>query len=149
MVVGQNPGYYETVEKRPFIGKAGKNFDQFLSTVLGLERKYIYITNTVKCYTPNNRGPIDEEINACKTFLKQEFEVIKPKIVLALGNYAVQYFTGHGGMTRCHGQVEYSKEFGVQVFPMYHPSPLNMNKAQIWELTKRDFEKLKRILEKE
>lgn len=149
MVVGQNPGYYETVEKKPFIGKAGKNFDAFLSEVLGLERKYIYITNTVKCYTPNNRGPTDEEVQTCKRFLKQELEIIKPRIILALGNYALQYFTGHGGMTRCHGKIEHSKEFDVDVFPMYHPSPLNMNKAEIRELTRKDFETLKQILEKE
>jgi DNA polymerase len=147
MVVGQNPGYDETVRGRPFVGIAGKNFDEFLSSVLGIERKHIYITNTVKCYTPRNRGPYPEEMALCKHFLKKEIEIIKPKIILALGNYALQYFTKHGGISKCHGQLEYSKEFEINVFPMYHPSPLNMNKLSIRQITENDFRTLKRILE--
>lgn len=146
MVVGQNPGYNETVKKKPFIGAAGKRFDKFLQEI-ELTRRDIYISNTVKCYTPNNRGPTSEEVGACKDFLKQELETVQPKIVVALGNYALQYFTGHTGMSRCHGQIEYSEEFSVDVFPLYHPSPLNMNKPEIVELTRKDFQKLKKYLE--
>lgn len=142
MVVGQNPGYNETVQKKPFIGAAGKNFDKFLGEI-GLTRNDIYITNTVKCYTPDNRGPESDEVQACKDFLKYELETIKPQIVVVLGNYALEYFTGHGGMSKCHGRIEHSTEFDVDVFPMYHPSPLNMNKAEIVKLARQDFEKLK------
>lgn len=147
MVAGQNPGYDETVQGRPFVGRAGKNFDEFLSTILGIDRRHIYITNTVKCYTPGNRGPYPEEIALCKHFLKREIEIVRPLIVLALGNYALQYFTRHGGMSKCHGKLEYSEEFNVNVFPLYHPSPLNMNKAEIHQQTKDDFRALKQILE--
>ncbi len=148
MVVGQNPGYDETVQGRPFVGISGKTFDELLSNTLGIERKHIYITNTVKCYTPKNRGPYPEEMALCKHFLKREIEIIKPKIVLALGNYALQYFTKHGGISKCHGQLERSKEFDVDVFPVYHPSPLNMNKPSIRRATEEDFRTLKQILEK-
>ena len=145
IVVGQNPGYNETVQGKPFIGAAGKNFDRFLAEI-GLTRQDIYITNTVKCYTPDNRGPESDEVQACKEILKKELEAIKPQVVVALGNYALDYFTGHGRMSKCHGQVEHSAEFDVDVFPMYHPSPLNMNKANIVKEAREDFAKLKQYL---
>lgn len=148
MVVGQNPGYNETIQKQPFVGAAGKNFDQFLVDVLGLTRREIYITNTVKCYSPNNRPPLPEEMDACKTFLKREIETVQPKLIVALGNYALQYFTGHAGMTRYHGRIERSEEFSIDVFPMYHPSPLNMNKPEKRKETEEDFRILKAHLEK-
>lgn len=147
MVVGQNPGYDETIQGKPFVGVSGKRFDQFLADILGIERKHVYITNTVKCYTPKNRGPHPEEMALCKHFLKREIGIIQPKIILALGNYALQYFCKHGGMSKCHGQLEHSEEFGVDVFPVYHPSPLNMNKVSVREQTEEDFRKLKRLLE--
>lgn len=148
MVVGQNPGYDETVQGKPFVGISGKTFDSFLSEILGISRKYVYITNTVKCYTPKNRGPYPEEMALCKHFLKKEIEIVKPKIVLALGNYALQYFTKHGGISKCHGKLEWSEEFGINVFPVYHPSPMNMNKPDIRRITEADFHKLKKMLEK-
>lgn len=147
MVVGQNPGYNETVQKKPFIGAAGKNFDKFLQEI-GLERKQVYVSNTVKCYTSNNRAPQFHETAACKDFLKREVECVKPKVIVALGNYALKYFTGSMGMSRMHGKLVRSKEFDVDVFPMYHPSPMNMNKQAIVDLTKKDFQKLREHLEK-
>lgn len=149
MVVGQNPGYTETVQKKPFVGDAGKNFDSFLTTLLGISRQYVYITNTVKCYTPGNRPPTDEEIEACRDFLREEIAIIQPKIILVLGNYALHYFTKHGGISGCHGKIERSQEFNVDVFPMYHPSPLNMNKEHLKIQTEQDFLKLKTLLQKE
>jgi len=146
VVVGQNPGYNETIIKKPFVGAAGKNFDQMLQQTLGVDRNHIYITNTIKCYTPGNRAPTDEEVYACKDFLKQEIGIIQPEIIVVLGNYALQYFTKHAGMTNSHGKLEKSAEFGINVFPMYHPSPLNMNKVEIKKQAEEDFIKLKQIL---
>lgn len=146
VVVGQNPGYNETIIKKPFVGDAGKNFDQFLQNILGIDRDHIYITNTIKCYTPDNRAPTEEEVEACKDFLKQEIQIIQPKIIVVLGNYALKYFTKHGGITKSHGKLERSEEFEVDVFPMYHPSPLNMNKAEIRRQAEEDFMKLKQFL---
>ena len=146
VVVGQNPGYSETIIKKPFVGDAGKNFDGFLQTILSIERKYIYITNTIKCYTPGNRPPTDQEIAACKDFLKQEIEIVQPQVVITLGNYALQYFTKHSGITKCHGEMEHSEEFNIDVFPMYHPSPLNMNKPLTRQVAEEDFRKLKALL---
>lgn len=147
MVVGQNPGYNETIQGKPFVGAAGKNFDEFLCDVLGLERKHIYITNTVKCYSPKNRAPYWDEIDACRHFLKREIEIVRPKVVLALGNYALQYLTKTTGMSKCHGQMKWSEEFNVHVFPLYHPSPMNMNKSTIKQATTDDFVTLKEFLE--
>jgi DNA polymerase len=138
VVVGQGPGYYETVERKPFVGAAGRNFDKLL-TEFGLVRKLLYITNTIKCYCPGNRGPYPDEVANCKPFLQQELAIIQPQLIIALGNYALQYFTGHRGISKCHGQVEYSEEFGVDVIPVYHPSPLNMNKEAKRQAARKDF----------
>ncbi len=146
MVVGQNPGYNETVEGQPFIGAAGKNFDEFLSDILGLERDHIYITNTVKCYSPKNRAPYWDETDACRHFLEKEIAIIQPKVVLALGNYALQYLTGTSGIGSCHGRMKWSEQYKVNVFPLYHPSPMNMNKKTIRQATENDFDTLRVFL---
>ena len=146
MVVGQNPGFNETVQKKPFIGAAGKNFDAFLAEI-GMSRKDFYITNTVKCYSPGNRAPKSNEIAACKSILQREIEIVKPKLILVLGNYALQYFIKETGITSKHGMVIKSLEFDIPVFVMYHPSPMNMNKSAIKQEARADFERLKAHLE--
>ncbi len=147
MVVGQNPGFNETQKGKPFIGAAGKNFDKFLADILELDRDHIYITNTVKCYSPKNRAPYWDETDACRHFLRREIEAIQPKVILALGNYAAQYFLKKTGMKDLHGKKVWSEEFNVYVVPLYHPSPMNMNKPVLKQATTDDFIKLKKMLE--
>lgn len=142
-VIGQNPGYNEVLRKRPFVGDSGIFFDERLINIVGLTRQQIYVTNALKCYTPNNRKPERSELDNCRAFLKKELKIIQPMVVVALGNFALDYMTGHTGISSCHGRVEYSKEFDVPVFPMYHPSPMNTNKPALKEKMEKDFTKLR------
>ena len=147
MIVAQNPGKEEVKKKLPLIGPSGKNLN-YLLTLAGLEREEVYITNTVKCFTPGNRAPLPAEIKACKNFLKKEIEIIKPEIVLALGNYAVKYFLKKVGVCALHGTVQHSEEFDVDVFITFHPSPMNYNKDITKKFLYDDFAKLRKVLQK-
>ena len=87
MLVGQNPGIEEERQGRPFVGRAGK----YLTTILeknGLNRRDLYITNIVKCRTPQNRKPTSKEIEDCLPVLLEEIDKIKPELIVLLGNVA-------------------------------------------------------------
>src|SRR5262245_53939535 len=82
MVIGRNPGFTEDKEGRPFIGPAGKHLDRFFGDA-GILREKVYITNTAKCYGgPGDPCPTDEVFDCCESFLKQELELIKPKLIM-------------------------------------------------------------------
>ena len=89
MLVGQNPGAEEDKTGKPFVGRAGK----FLNKVLaenGIDRQEIFITNIVKHVTPKNRKPFPDEIEACVPYLRKQFELVKPKVVVLMGTVAWQ-----------------------------------------------------------
>ena len=146
MVIGQNPGETEVKLGVPFVGMSGKFFDSCIKEVLGIERSALYITNTVKCYTQGNRAPTNEETANCRAFLDKEIEVIKPKIIVTLGNPALKQITGYVGITKWHGQIILSLRYKTPVLPLYHPSPLNTNKPAIREEFKQDLAKLREYL---
>lgn len=89
MIVGMNPGYNEARIGRPFVGRSGQLLDKILKAA-GIERSEVYVTNTVKHRTPENRAPLKEEVAACKPFLDEEYERIKPKVVVLMGASAQQ-----------------------------------------------------------
>ena len=85
LIIGEAPGDYEDEKGKPFVGKAGKFLDKILKAI-GLSRnKNVYITNILKCKTPNNRDPLLSEINNCNSYLLKQIDLIKPKIIIALG----------------------------------------------------------------
>jgi DNA polymerase len=145
MIVGQNPGKEETKIRRPFVGRSGQFFDQMFEEHVGVPRKELYVTNVVKCFTEGNRAPVPSEIKNCFAYLKQEIEIMKPRIIVTLGNFALKALLGNDRtITDCHGKV-YETEYG-KVFPLLHPSPLNMNKPDKRKLFTEDLKKLKEIL---
>ena len=88
LIVGEAPNEYEDEKGRPFIGKAGKLLDKILNAI-GLSRtENVYLTNVLKCKTPSNRDPLLSEINNCNSYLLKQIEIIKPKIIVALGKVA-------------------------------------------------------------
>ena len=89
MFVGEAPGFYEDRQGEPFVGAAGKLLNELLQSI-GLSRGDIFIANVIKCRPPNNRDPLPEEIETCKPFLLQQIELISPKLVCTLGNFATQ-----------------------------------------------------------
>ena len=97
MVVGQNPGRDETEKGEPFVGTSGKMFDQLFEEVLGMNRAYLYISNCVRCATPDSRRPTFDEIETCEYFLEKEISILKPRVVITLGGPAFTQLTGMNG----------------------------------------------------
>ncbi len=93
MFVGEAPGFYEDKQGIPFVGAAGKLLDELLEGA-GLSRNDVYIANVIKCRPPDNRDPMADEVETCKPFLLQQIELIKPKVVCTLGNFAMQTLLG-------------------------------------------------------
>ncbi len=90
MFVGEGPGECEDEEGKPFVGPAGEVLDNMMKNEMGIERKAVYIANIVMCRPPDNRKPKPEECEECSPFLKRQIEVIKPKVIVALGATAAK-----------------------------------------------------------
>jgi len=126
MIVGQNPGYNECIQREPFVGDAGKIFDKAIEG-FGFKRSDFYISNIVKCHTLNNEKPGFEEISRCEAILRLEMLVVRPILVITLG--AVAFGAFHPKLTFGDhlGKIVRSEKFGVNVYPIYHPSPRNLS----------------------
>ena len=140
VLVGEAPGAEETRLKRPFVGKAGKNLDEFLD-VLGCKREDIYITNVVK-FRPfkvsemgrlSNRPPTKDEIACMLPALMREIEAVAPKVVVTLGNVPLRAVSGQSCVTigACHAQPMNAKARSREfvLFPLYHPASIIYNRA--------------------
>ena len=121
MLVGQNPGFYETNEGRPFIGAAGQYLDSLLFQA-NIPRDEVAITNLVKCLTPGNRQPSPVEIKACSKWLDLEVDAVDPYIIVAMGKPATEHFLGPdcGSMELLNGKPIPLN--GRVILPMYHPA---------------------------
>ncbi len=98
MFIGEAPGRQEDIQGRPFVGAAGKLLDALISSILGLRREDVFITNVVKCRPPNNRDPLPEEISICSPYLDQQISIIKPKIIVCLGRHSSKYILSKIGI---------------------------------------------------
>ena len=144
MFVGEAPGFYEDRQGEPFVGAAGKLPTELLQSI-GLSRSDIFIANVIKCRPPNNRDPLPEEIETCKPFLLQQIELIKPKLVCTLGNFATQTLLERKvGITKVRGQVIRMPNFIV--FPLLHPAAA-LHQGNLRVPLKEDFQKLKVVLD--
>ena len=133
VMVGEAPGEQETVQGRPFVGKAGKNLTEFL-TLSGIERKELYITHTVKVRPTKispagrivNRPPTKEEIQLFLPWLKREIEIVKPRCICTLGNVPLKALLGNDRtIGDVHGQ--FIEADGRVIYPMYHPASMIYN----------------------
>lgn len=142
MVVGEAPGQQETQQQRPFVGAAGKNLDAFLEAV-NIGRDKLFITNVVK-FRPtksnpatgriSNRPPTREEIALCQRFLREEIQLVVPKVLVTLGNVALKAVSGNDKLTigAVHGQLQQAARpdgVTVNLFPLYHPASIIYNRA--------------------
>ena len=118
---GEAPGKDEQDQGLPFVGASGKLLNKVL-TELGLDiDKDIYVANIIKCRPPDNRKPTDIEINCCIDYLEEQLSLINPKVIVALGNTAIQTLTNTAfGITKLHGK--FLKHDNIQVLCAYHPS---------------------------
>ena len=122
LFIGEGPGEQEDLKGEPFVGPAGKLLDQMLS-IIDLDRSNVYITNIVKCRPPGNRDPQDNEQDACISFLRNQFALIRPQIVVCLGRIAAKRIINPDyRITREHGQW-YCRN-GIWMTAIYHPSAL-------------------------
>jgi uracil-DNA glycosylase len=134
LVVGEAPGENEDLQGEPFVGQAGKLLDNMLRA-LGLGRhEKVYIANVLKCRPPGNRNPEPDEVAQCEPFLRRQVELLQPKIILAMGRFAVQSLLNtQDPIGKLRGRVhEYN---GVPVVVTYHPAYLLRNlpdKAKAW-----------------
>ena len=144
MFVGEAPGFYEDKQGEPFVGAAGKLLTDLLQSV-GLSRSEIYIANVIKCRPPDNRDPQPDEIETCKPFLLQQIQLINPKLVCSLGNFATQTLLGKKiGITKVRGRVIRLPEF--LLFPLLHPAAA-LHQGNLRAPLGEDFQKLKSVLE--
>ncbi len=140
MFVGEAPGEQEDLQGEPFVGRAGKLLDDILRAI-DLSREQVYIANVLKCRPPNNRDPRSDEIELCEPYLKQQIELIKPKLLVALGRIsATTLLRTKDSLTNMREKV-YSYH-GTDMVVTYHPAALLRNpnwKRPAWE----DFKKIR------
>ena len=141
--VGEAPGRNEDIHGEPFVGAAGKRLDMILEDT-GIDRKDVYITNIVKCRPPKNRVPSKKEEESCNDFIKQEIEIINPKILCVMGNTAYGTLLDGKEITKNHGKIV--EKDGRKFFVTFHPAATIYNQKLVEEL-KEDFRKLAKFLE--
>ena len=140
MIVGEAPGEQEDRQGEPFVGKSGQLLDNMLRAI-ALTRgeaepaRQVYIANTLKCRPPGNRNPAPGELAACEGFLIRQVQLVQPKIILAMGAYAVQsLLRSKEPVGRLRGRVHHYQ--GVPLIVTYHPAYLLRNmedKAKAWD----------------
>jgi DNA polymerase len=113
MFIGEAPGYNEDLQGKPFVGKAGKVFDELLESVT-LQRKEVYIANILKCRPPNNRDPLLNEIKNCKNYLDRQISIIQPKVIVPLGNFASFYIFEKYNLKKEKISKVHGKSFSVR-----------------------------------
>jgi len=134
MFVGEAPGADEDVQGVPFVGRAGQLLTKIIEAI-ELTREDVYIANVIKCRPPQNRNPEPDEIETCEPFLFQQIDVIKPKVIVALGKFAAQtLLRSEEPISRLRGRVfDYR---GSKLLPTFHPAYLLRNpssKREVWE----------------
>ncbi len=147
MLIGEAPGYYESVERRPFVGRSG----QLLRKVLAesdLQASQVYISNIIKVRPPDNRDPLPHEILAFKPYLDAEINLIKPKLIVTLGRFSMAKFLPDVKVSQVHGRLHKIKwnEKTFFILPMYHPAAA-LRATKIKESFIKDFAKIKKVID--
>ena len=147
MFVGEAPGFHEDQQGKPFVGRAGQLLDELLGEI-GLSRSDVFVCNTLKCRPPDNRDPQPDEIDACRPHLERQIELIEPRVICTLGNFATKLLSGSPqGITRVRG-VPQARELGgrpVFLYPIFHPAAALRTTAMLEQL-RADFRALPRLL---
>lgn len=122
LFIGEGPGEQEDIQGEPFVGRAGKLLDTMLE-LIDLDRSKIYIANMVKCRPPKNRDPLETEQAACAGWLRDQIELIDPKLIVCLGRIsAMKFIRADFKISKEHGQ--WFEVDGRKVMALYHPAAL-------------------------
>lgn len=145
MFVGEAPGANEDAEGIPFVGRAGELLNKIIASI-GFKREDVIVGNVNRCRPPGNRTPTLPEAHTCRPFLKREIAVVRPKVIVVLGNTATQNLLDTKvGITKLRG--EFQDYFGINVMPTFHPAYLLRDptkKREVWE----DMKKVREFLNK-
>lgn len=147
MFVGEAPGASEDEQGLPFVGRAGKLLETLLGEV-GMARADVFIANVLKCRPPGNRDPLPLEIENCREYLYSQVELIEPRVICTLGNFATKLLRGdQTGITRIHGHEEVLTvgRRAVRLYPIYHPAAA-LRTPSMLEALRADFARLPDLL---
>ncbi len=148
LFIGEGPGFHEDKQGEPFVGAAGQLLNRMLGGI-GLERADVYIANVVKCRPPGNRDPRPDEIEACTPYLREQIDLIDPRVVVTLGNWATRFILGkpelsisrvRGGKFPWNGRI---------VIPTFHPAAIlhgGGENSRQFQALQQDFEIVKKTL---
>jgi uracil-DNA glycosylase family 4 len=148
MFVGEAPGANEDKQGVPFVGQAGRLLERLLAEI-GLERADVFIANVLKCRPPSNRDPLPQEIDNCQDYLFRQLDLIQPRVVCTLGNFATKLLRADPatGITRLHGREELRRigPRNVRLYPLYHPAAALYTPAML-DTLRADFRRLPALL---
>ena len=138
MFIGEAPGRDEDLKGEPFVGRAGQLLTDIIKA-MKLTRDDVYIANVIKCRPPENRNPEPDELEMCRPYIKMQVELIKPKVIVTLGKFALQSLTGkaHAVSASRGAWTDYN---GVRVMPTFHPAYLLRTpsaKKDVWNDMKK------------
>jgi len=147
MFVGEAPGFHEDAQGVPFVGRAGRLLDELLGEQ-GLARGDVFVANVLKCRPPDNRDPQPDEIETCRPYLERQIELIEPRVICTLGNFATKLLSGSPrGITQVHGTPQ-ERELGgrgVRLYPLFHPAAA-LRTPRVREQLREDFALLPALL---
>ena len=148
MFVGEAPGAEEDRQGLPFVGRAGGLLSRLLEEI-GLKREDVFIANVLKCRPPGNRDPQPEEIDSCRPYLEKQVELIQPRVIATLGNFATKLLTANPtGITKVHGVPQEHLLGGrwVYMLPLFHPAA-GLRTPRVAEQLREDFVRIPELLE--
>ncbi len=149
LFMGEGPGAEEDKQGIPFCGASGKVLQELLASI-NLTREDVFITNTILCRPENNRNPAKEEVENCRERLDQLIQIMQPKVIVTIGNFATERILGKKGITSLRGKVFpltiHNQE--VKVIPVIHPANLlyNGRNPAIMQQMKDDFQKIAGVI---
>ena len=147
MLVGEAPGFHEDAQGVPFVGRAGGLLDELLAEN-GMSRSDVFVTNVLKSRPPGNRDPQPTEIEACRPYLRRQVELIEPRVICTLGNFATKLLTRSSrGITQVHGRAQ-EQELGgraLRLYPLFHPAAA-LRTPRVKEQLREDFARLPALL---
>jgi uracil-DNA glycosylase len=147
MFIGEAPGANEDRVGLPFVGQAGKLLDKLLAEI-SMDRKEVFIANTLKCRPPDNRDPHPNEIQACHDYLARQVDLIEPTVICTLGNFSTKLLRADStGISRLHGheEVRIIGPRAVHLYPLYHPAAALYTPSTL-EALRADFHRIPDLL---
>ena len=151
MFVGEGPGAQEDQQGLPFVGRSGQLLDRLVAEEMGLTRDSFYIANVVKCRPPDNRDPKPDEIEACRPWLEAQIDLIKPKVIVTLGNFSSKLLLDtKDGITKLRGAVYTYRERPdggtVRLVPTFHPAAVLRGGGEPMARMRADLVRAKQVL---